>query len=113
MVGTERSFTEEERMQLRSAGLTTMVQIDNRVFMPGTGITTAGTSGATTIAASRVLRTLKNFEEQISANPDPIINLIRQRGGQIPEKPSFVFSVFGNGFGVVETSSGMPIVLGT
>jgi hypothetical protein len=111
VVGTSRSYTDEERAQLRGAGITTMVQIDNRVFMPGIGISSAGTSVVATMAASRALRVLKHFEEQANANPDKIADYIRQHGGQIDGKPAFVFSVFESGFGVIETNSGVPIVL--
>ena len=113
VIGPARYQTDEERGQSRAAGITTMVQVDDRVFMPGTGITTAGTSGAMTIGAARVLRKLKHFEEKIGANPEEIVNIIRGRGGQIDGKPTFVFSVFDNGFGVIETNSGVAIVLGT
>jgi hypothetical protein len=111
IVGTSRSYTDRERAQLRSAGMSTCVEIDGRVYMASLGISTAGTSTATAMHAMRILRTLKNFDEQTRENPARIVDLIRQHGGEITGELSFAFSFFQNGFGVLETKSRVGIVL--
>ena len=111
VLGTSRSHTDQERAQIREAGLSTFVEFDGHVYLAGLGISTAGTSTAATMHAMRILRALKHFEEQAKANPARIVDLIRQHGGQITGEPALAFSFFENGFGVVETNSRVGIVL--
>jgi len=75
--GTSRSYTDEERAQVRGAGMSTFIELDGHVYLAGLGISTAGTSTATTMHAMRILRALKHFEEQTTTNPTGIIDLIR------------------------------------
>jgi len=111
IVGTSRSYTDQERAEIRAAGISTTVEIDGHVYMPSLGISTAGTSTATAMYAMRILRTLRNFDERARKNSAGIVDLIRQHGGQITGDPTFVFSFFQKGFGVVETKSRVGIVL--
>ncbi len=112
VLGMSRSYTDKERVQLRAAGMSTFVELDGRVYLPSLGISTAGTSTATTMHAMRILRALKHFEEQAKADPSKIVDLIRRHGGHITGEPAFAFEIFQNGFGVVESNSGVRIVLG-
>jgi hypothetical protein len=112
IVGGGPCWSAQERAQLRGVGITTALSIDGRVYMPGAGISTAGTSPGTFMKARQVLNAVKSFEEQVEAKQDVIAEAIRQRGGQIHDELSFVFSVFEHGFGVVETNSGLQIILG-
>jgi hypothetical protein len=52
------------------------------------------------------------FEEQVRADPAPLIETIRRHGGHPTGAPEFEFSFFQEGFGVIETTSGAPIGLG-
>jgi hypothetical protein len=111
--GGRQPYTDEERVELRAAGLSApFVQIDGRIFAPTGGISTAGTSVKALIASGRIMRTLALFEEQIRADPTPIIKTIRHHGGHPTDAPEFEFSFFQHGFGVIETTSGVPIGLG-
>jgi hypothetical protein len=58
------------------------------------------------------MRTLALFEEQILADRTPIIETIRRYGGHPTDVPEFEFSFFQDGFGVIETTSGVAIGLG-
>lgn len=111
ILGSGQPFSKEERVKLRSAGLSAFVQIDGRVYWPGTGITRAGISTKTTVRSGRILRALKHFEEQVHTDPTRFVELMRQHGGNPPDKPDFEFSFFQDGFGVVETTSGFAIGL--
>jgi hypothetical protein len=107
----ETAWTDKDRAQLRAAGISTSLSIDRRVYMPGSGISTDGTSPHTLWKATQILRTLKLFEEQANASSVKIAEAIRQRGGEVSDTLSFAFSAFENGYGVIETNSGLEILL--
>ncbi len=112
VIPSKQNWTAEERAQLRGAGLSTSVTIDGRSFMPSSGISTAGISTRASLTAMRILRTLKQFEEKVKASPAEVLNFIRQHGGTVQGDPAFEFSFFNQGFGVIETTGGFPILLG-
>jgi hypothetical protein len=113
ILGGGRSYTDEERAGLRAAGLSApFVPINGRIFWPVGGMSTAGTSDKASIGSARIMRTLAFFEEQIRADPVPLIETIRRHGGRPAEAPEFEFSFFQDGFGVIETTSGVAIGLG-
>jgi hypothetical protein len=112
IIPSEQTYTAEERAQLRGVGISTFVKIDGRAFVPSSGISTAGTSTRASLTAMRILRTLKQFEEKVKANPEEVLNFIRQHGGNVQGDPAFEFSLFNQGFGVIETTGGFPILLG-
>jgi len=112
IIPSEQTYTAEERAQLRGAGLSTCVKIDGRAFMPNSGISTAGTSTRASMTAMNILRTLKKFEDEVKANLAGVINFIHKNGGKVQGDPTFEFSLFKQGCGVVETTTGFPILLG-
>jgi hypothetical protein len=112
IIPSEQTYTAEERMQLRGVGISTSVNIAGRAFMPSSGISTAGTSTRASMTAMHILRILKKFEDEIKANPAGVLNFIHQNGGKVHGDPAFEFSLFKQGFGVIETTSGFPILLG-
>jgi hypothetical protein len=109
--GGGNTWSDKDRAQLRGAGIAASLSIDGRVYIPSVGISTDGTSPRTLWKASQVLRTLKVFEEQADAISERIALVIKERGGRVPDKMSFNFSFFENGFGVIETNSGLGIPL--
>jgi hypothetical protein len=111
VLNTQKSWTDEERGQLRGARISTLISIGDRTFLPGLGISTAGTSTAASMHAMRILRALKGFEEQAEANPEGIISAIRQHGGKIEGAPNFVFGTVHGNFAVIETNSRAAIPL--
>lgn len=114
ILGGARSYTDEERTKLRAAGLSVLsVQINSRCFAPAGGFSTAGISDKASINSERIMRTLTLFEEQIRADPTPIIETMRHYGGHPTDAPEFEFSFFQEGFGVIETRSGVAIGLGS
>jgi hypothetical protein len=112
IIPSEQTYTAEERSKLRGVGVSSFVNIDGRAFMPNAGISTAGTSTRASMTAMHILRALRKFEDKARANPLRIPNLIRQNGGKVQGDPTFEFSFFNRGFGVIETTSGFPILLG-
>jgi hypothetical protein len=105
------AYSIDDRRQLRGAGLASFIQIGDRVFVPPGGITSAGTSTRATLWSNHVMRTLKKFGEQVRDDPSRIIAFVRKHGGNPNESPEFKFAIFRNGFGVIETQSGVPINL--
>jgi hypothetical protein len=112
VLGGARPYTDEERAKLRPAGLSAPFVHNGRVFAPAGGISTAGTSAKASIDSGRIMRTLARFEEQIRADPAPIIETIRHHGGHPTNAPEFEFCFFQHGFGVIETTSGVAVGLG-
>jgi hypothetical protein len=112
VIPPKQTYTAEERAKLRGAGISSFVTIDGRAFMPSSGISTAGTSTQASLTAMHILRTLKQFEEKVKADPVEILNFIRQHGADIQGDPAFEFAFFNQGFGVIETTSGFAISLG-
>jgi hypothetical protein len=107
-----KSYSNEERAKLRAAGLSApFVKINGRFFAPAGGISAAGTSDNASISSGHIMRTLALFEERIRADPTPIIETIRHHGGRPTDAPEFEFSFFQDGFGVIETTSGVAIGL--
>jgi hypothetical protein len=105
-------YSPEERRQLRSAGLASYINIDGRLFSPPGGITTAGTSTQASLWSGHVMRTLRDFEDEVEKDPSRILALIQQHGGKPGDQPEFKFAFFQKGFGVVEKTSGAVIGLG-
>jgi hypothetical protein len=112
VVGLEQQHSKDDRKLLRSAGIATLVQIGDQVFLPATGISTAGTSSGASVRCGKIMRALRKFEEYVEADPNPCREWIRQQGRHPGDILRFEFEVFQNGFGVIEMSSGLPIRLG-
>ncbi len=104
-------YTSDERKKLRSAGISSFIQIGNRVFSPAGGISSAGTSTQAAMLSNRIMRALKKFEEHVLADPSSIIAFIHRYGGKPSTPLEFEFALFQNGFGVIEKTSGCSIGL--
>lgn len=113
IIGLQRGkpYTNDERKKLRSAGISSFIQVGNRVFSPAGGISTAGTSTQVSLSSNRIMRALKKFEEHARVDPSSIVAFIQQYGGKPSDPMEFEFALFQNGFGVIEKTSGCPIGL--
>jgi len=74
-LGLTRRFSDEDRLELRNAGISTAIEIDGNVYFPGTiGQTTAGTPIQATREADALVWALRpwreNFDAALSAFPD-------------------------------------------
>ena len=103
-------YTTSDRKALRKAGIASFIQIDGNIFIPAKGgITNAGISVQSVRSANHIMRELKQFEDRISKDNTEIIKFINKHGGTSGEILQFKFEWFRNGFGVIETTSGVPI----
>ena len=109
---SERTWSDQHRLALRRAGITTAISIDGRAYLPGPGMSSDGSSPRVLWKASSVLRQLANFEVLAIKHEDAMIGQIREQSGRIDGRPAYKFAVFENGFGVIETNSGKVIPLG-
>lgn len=112
ILGGGRSYTNDERAKRRAAGISTFVQIDNRVFAPAVGISTAGTSVKVLVRAGRIMRAVGNFQKQMQSDLASIVELIRQHGCYPADTPEFEFGLSQQGFAIIERTSGVAIGLG-
>jgi hypothetical protein len=95
IVGGLKPYRKEDRAALRSAGLFSFIQIDGRVFWSSMGgISSAGTSAKASVMSGRILRTLKQFEDQVQSNPAEIVETMRRHGVDLGGKPNFEFAFF-------------------
>jgi hypothetical protein len=78
-VGLGKTFSNDERLQLRKAGVTSAIEIDGHVYMPP-GQTTAGTSISATQASDVLQIELSKLRGALSGNPDLLDDLARQEG---------------------------------
>jgi hypothetical protein len=105
-------YSPGERKQLRSAGIFSLIPVGDKVYAPLGGISSAGTSTQASLLTNHIIRTLRAFEEEVSAKPSETADLIREKGLEPGNPPSFKFALLRDGgFGVIETVSGCAIAL--
>src|SRR5579883_318247 len=104
VVGLAAKYTEKEHQELRAAGINVLCEIDGRVFMPGGGMVSVGTTVRASRAADQLLMELEKFETFVRNNPDQMREAFVQHGVQYPDEPRFEFVfLHPEGYGVVET----------
>jgi hypothetical protein len=75
----EQTFTDTERLKLRKAGVTSIVNIDGHSYMPP-GQTTAGTPVAATRASMALQMELRKIREDLAGNPAWLDNTAKNAG---------------------------------
>ncbi len=84
-VGLTQEFDEADRAKLRAAGITTLMEIDGRVWMPP-GQTIAGTPTTATRRANALMHDLRELREQLARDSPKLTALIRVEGGDLTGK---------------------------
>jgi len=85
--GVPSPTNEEERLQLRGAGVPLMVGVDGKTFMAtGGGITTAGTAMRAGMTADQIIYALKQFRNWYQSDPDGLLGHLRQSDPNLPER---------------------------
>jgi hypothetical protein len=74
-----QTFSDKERLELRKAGVTSLLNIDGHSYMP-TGQTTAGTPVATTQVSMALQLGLRKAREELAGNPAWLDDTARQAG---------------------------------
>jgi hypothetical protein len=83
VTGLSQKFSDEERVELRNAGVAQLVEIDGKVYVPP-GQTTAGTPLSATIGANNLMWKL----DELRSKGDELVNMLDQaalgkpRGGE-------------------------------
>ena len=69
-MGLSNRLTAEDRKKLRGAGVATLIEVDQKVYISRTmGISASGASGRAVMRAQRLARSLQQFTSQMSADP--------------------------------------------
>jgi hypothetical protein len=114
VVGLERQTTPEERMSLRAAGISTLLEIDGAVYMPP-GISTAGTSTRASMRWIHLYRILRALATNMKATIAQLKAISEGDGAIFPNEPKVeVVSINGPtafGFGLREVQSGVAVWL--
>jgi len=106
ILGLAKHYSEDDRNNLRKAGVNTLVEIDGKVYKPTGGITTAGTSVRASFAADQVMIATENLEAALNNDPRQFQQLAQDLGMTWPMNPTFEFGLLQpNGLAFKELST--------
>ncbi len=109
---SEPGLTDEERKEMRDAGIMNGITVDGKMYVPTTLFALGGSNARINREAMLVLETLQRFE----ANYDESVGRLRfqlaERGVRLSEKPVFEFRFYLDGFGLHEVTEQIDIGLG-
>jgi hypothetical protein len=89
-VGLSETVSRDDRKKLRAAGVSTLIEVDGKVFMAAQGgLTTAGTSQSSSMQANRLLMWLRDQESKLAADPSHFWSLIPRNNRTLPDHPEF------------------------
>lgn len=111
VLGLARTYTDDERKQLRNAGVNVMLEIDGKVYMSPCGLSTAGTAAQATLRAIRLHRDADEFIKRVVTEPLWFPGVVRQAGVDVPGAMRYKFVFLENGYGVLEQNSGVLVRL--
>lgn len=110
-VGLARTITEDDRLRLRKAGVTALLEIDGKVFAPS-GQTVAGTPIHSTMAVNRFMHELRMVRDEFSRNPDLLDQRVAEAGVELPARPEWEAVVHNSDYGFIDARSGVFVPLG-
>jgi hypothetical protein len=105
MLASGRPLTDEERANLRKNGYATFFEFRGSVFMPAGGLVGTRTSLKATLAAQRLLRQIRKFEQAITQDPRCLVPDFERSGLAYPDTPDFEFAVRDGASGIVEKNT--------
>ena len=92
IVGLSGTPTDEERAELRKAGImSSWFERDGRVYMIGFGMTSASTSLFAIRNANALIVGLRNWDKHVMEHPDYVPDILRHNGYAVPENLEFEF----------------------
>jgi hypothetical protein len=99
IIGLEHYVNDEERAQLRSAGINSpFIPYNGKYYMVGRGgITSAGTAVEATRAADYFYVAARAFADHVTADPEYVANTLRDNGFSAPEQPDLHFAFVNDG----------------
>lgn len=106
VIGLAHNYTEEERAKLQKHGINMLVQVGGKVFMPGGGVTGAGTTVAASRAADQLIIQIDEFEKTYAQKPTKMRAVFEKGGRSFPNgSPRYEFGIMPDGPGVIEMTS--------
>lgn len=106
-----QEFSDDERQGLRNVGMGTPITVSDKVFVPVTGLSTAGTSRIACEEAKGILNCI-NFFDRNPGNLSKICEQIVARCVLLSERPQFAFRFFVDGYGIEEVQTRTSVGLG-
>lgn len=108
-VSLERKVSTEETYALRKAGITSFVEIDGKLYMPpGMGITSASTSGQTSLDMMKIRKAAKFLATMVD---DPDGQFAQHAVKHSIDKPEFSLALTPRGLAVFEKFSHSALLL--
>jgi hypothetical protein len=95
----------------RSAGTSTALTIDGRVYIP-TGVSTAGTATVASLDAIGLRKAIRWLVDELATSPTYLTKVLAEHGHLPPPKPDWHFVLMTDGFGVQERQTGIFLRLG-
>ncbi|HTU36596.1 MAG TPA: hypothetical protein VMF35_01190 [Acidimicrobiales bacterium] len=110
-IGLSQSYDDRELLQLREAGVTTLLPVDGGVWVVGT-MSTAGTALASTVRSDAIMREIQTWQEKLSSDPYALDVFVRSRGHLVNGCGTWAPYLEDSEFGFVEHSAGLRIRIG-
>jgi hypothetical protein len=107
-IGVRNPTNDEDRSLTRNGGITGVVEIDGRVYMPP-GQTMAGTPIAGTQKAFALIRNLRNLQQMLNERPQEPVKQLRAQGTELASDPQWIPYEEGGWYGISDRLSGGTI----
>ena len=104
-IGLANPIPPQDRPRLRSAGVTTMVEVDGKVYAPP-GQTTAGTPMSGTAWSNQVMRGFTSLAELLDNLPPDVVDLADGQSKYIGTNPEWEAFAHGPFYGIRDVKSG-------
>jgi len=100
-LGLQTPITDDDRKNLRNAGIAGLVEIDGNLFVPA-GQTTAGTPIRVTLHVNRVLSILNQLDSLFDSDPQWLEDVLRGASIDVTSQDHWEPDVRGDVFGFIE-----------
>jgi hypothetical protein len=106
VIGLEQPAAENP-LKLRNAGITSILEIDGRVYFPGGGQSLAGTPMAAAQESDHFMHALRTLREALAEAP---VQVVRDAGGDLGgQQPHWRPHHAGDEFSLVEANTGVTV----
>lgn len=105
-IGLAQEFTDDDRLQLRNAGVATMIEIDGKVYAPP-GQTTAGTPLAATLRVNQLMHALAQWRQLLHEDPGILDRVLSDEDIEPSNDRVWEPLVHRGEYGLVERQSGL------
>jgi hypothetical protein len=104
-IGLAQPVADADRVRLRNAGVTTMLEVDGTIYCPA-GQSTAGTPIAATVHSNSAMRALRELREVLQHRPKELAERARRAGFDVGRGAIWTAGFDGEWYGLREERSG-------